>query len=179
MKVYDIKDLSNIHWRKDPTIYDYVRMYRRLCERKEEEIIPKIADNEILIGYETFQLKSDSEELIRPIVFVLRKYDRGICKHKNKKECAYCYDENLYPAEAVIIKGVFRRLNFKITPIQRIRHKIFIKYNYRCVECGATNKETQLHIDHIIPKAKGGTDREDNLQVLCRDCNLGKATDIW
>ncbi len=30
------------------------------------------------------------------------------------------------------------------------------------------------HVDHIIPKAKGGTDDMDNLQTLCRECHSVK-----
>lgn len=32
-----------------------------------------------------------------------------------------------------------------------------------------------LTVDHIIPKALGGTDARENLQVLCRPCNSAKA----
>lgn len=32
-----------------------------------------------------------------------------------------------------------------------------------------------LEIEHIIPKAKGGTDDEENLWLACRSCNLYKA----
>jgi 5-methylcytosine-specific restriction enzyme A len=32
-----------------------------------------------------------------------------------------------------------------------------------------------LTVDHIIPKARGGTDDRENLQVLCRPCNSTKA----
>jgi len=35
-----------------------------------------------------------------------------------------------------------------------------------------------LTVDHIIPKAKGGTDARENLQVLCRPCNAAKAADL-
>ena len=43
-------------------------------------------------------------------------------------------------------------------PIPRqLRHEVFVRDGYRCKECGATNKETRLHVDHIIPVAKGGT----------------------
>lgn len=31
-------------------------------------------------------------------------------------------------------------------------------------------------VDHIIPQAKGGTDHEANLQLLCNHCNLVKST---
>lgn len=33
---------------------------------------------------------------------------------------------------------------------------------------------TDLTVDHVIPKSAGGTDRPDNLQVLCRSCNSRK-----
>ena len=49
---------------------------------------------------------------------------------------------------------------------RKLRHKVFQRDGYRCRECGATNKETTLHIDHIIPVSKGGTNTEDNLQTL-------------
>lgn len=43
-----------------------------------------------------------------------------------------------------------------------------------CLLCSATN--VQLHVDHIIPRSKDRSREldETNLQVLCRDCNLGK-----
>jgi len=54
-----------------------------------------------------------------------------------------------------------------------IAKKIFERDNYKCQnsECGATN---DLTIDHKIPLSKGGTNNEDNLQTLCKICNLKK-----
>ena len=60
-----------------------------------------------------------------------------------------------------------------------IRHEVFKRDGFRCVECGATNKETTLHIDHIIPLAQGGSDEFDNLQTLCEECNLAKGNRAW
>lgn len=34
--------------------------------------------------------------------------------------------------------------------------------------------QTNLEVDHITPRLKGGTDRESNLQVLCSGCNKKK-----
>ena len=35
-------------------------------------------------------------------------------------------------------------------------------------------KERPLHVDHIIPVDRGGTDDESNLQTLCIDCHNQK-----
>jgi len=40
-----------------------------------------------------------------------------------------------------------------------------------CVRCGATKG---LHFDHVIPLSRGGSDEADNVQLLCRSCNLAK-----
>lgn len=40
----------------------------------------------------------------------------------------------------------------------------------------APHASDDLTVDHIVPKALGGTDSRDNLQVLCRSCNSAKAT---
>jgi 5-methylcytosine-specific restriction protein A len=43
-----------------------------------------------------------------------------------------------------------------------------------CRQCGAEGSTTKLHIDHIVPLAKGGSSDPSNLQVLCQRCNLEK-----
>ncbi|WP_184945352.1 HNH endonuclease [Kitasatospora kifunensis] len=35
----------------------------------------------------------------------------------------------------------------------------------------ASHASSDLTVDHIIPKANGGLDDRENLQVLCRSCN--------
>ncbi len=42
-----------------------------------------------------------------------------------------------------------------------------------CVRCHAT---TDLHFDHIIPLSRGGGDHAENIQLLCRSCNLKKGS---
>ena len=56
------------------------------------------------------------------------------------------------------------------------RYQILKRDNHQCQSCGATvNDGAKLEIDHIKPVSKGGTNDPDNLQVLCKDCNLGKS----
>lgn len=60
----------------------------------------------------------------------------------------------------------------------RLRFKVMQRDNFSCVLCGASpakNKNIVLHVDHIIPWAKGGETELDNLQTLCSNCNLGKS----
>jgi 5-methylcytosine-specific restriction endonuclease McrA len=61
------------------------------------------------------------------------------------------------------------------------RYRVLIRDRARCVLCGrtpATELTIELHIDHIIPWSMGGSNQEENLRVLCKDCNLGKRDDI-
>jgi hypothetical protein len=44
----------------------------------------------------------------------------------------------------------------------------------RCLLCGAAAKDKPLHVDHMVPRSKGGATSLDNLQTLCFECNGGK-----
>lgn len=61
------------------------------------------------------------------------------------------------------------------TPWLSLRYKAFVKYGRICQCCGTTDQ--QLHVDHIVPRSRDRSRELDinNLQVLCRDCNLGKS----
>ena len=54
---------------------------------------------------------------------------------------------------------------------QKLRSFIFSRSNGKCVYCGA--KATD--IDHVIPRANGGTDSTYNLVASCRACNQMKS----
>lgn len=60
-----------------------------------------------------------------------------------------------------------------------LRHEVFLKDGYRCVECGATNRDAKLEVDHVVPVSQGGTDELDNLQTLCEKCNQSKSNRAW
>jgi HNH endonuclease len=45
----------------------------------------------------------------------------------------------------------------------------------RCRQCGA---RSQLHFDHVIPRSWGGASTADNVQILCRRCNLQKGASL-
>jgi len=51
---------------------------------------------------------------------------------------------------------------------------VFKRDKFTCQYCGAHPPAVILHVDHIHPVAKGGTNDEDNLVTACEHCNLGK-----
>lgn len=56
-----------------------------------------------------------------------------------------------------------------------LRYDILKRDGFRCVICGASAQDgVKLHVDHIIPVAKGGKTTRSNLRTLCSSCNLGK-----
>lgn len=54
---------------------------------------------------------------------------------------------------------------------EKLRNEIFLRDKNQCVLCGGT---TNLQIDHILPFSRGGQTTKENLQTLCRSCNLKK-----
>ena len=54
---------------------------------------------------------------------------------------------------------------------ETLRNKVFARDGYKCLKCGSTE---DLQLDHIIPFSEGGTTEEENLQTLCKLCNLKK-----
>lgn len=63
----------------------------------------------------------------------------------------------------------------------KLRTQIKERDNYTCCQCGnSTHVEPNLllEIDHIIPIARGGLTKEDNLQTLCWKCNRSKGSKL-
>lgn len=58
---------------------------------------------------------------------------------------------------------------------KRKRFEILKRDGFRCRYCGATPGVDGLHVDHIMPQSKGGSDHPDNLMTACSWCNLGKS----
>jgi hypothetical protein len=54
-----------------------------------------------------------------------------------------------------------------------VQEAVYLRDGGKCKHCGTTR---DLQFDHILPHSKGGNDTVDNLQLLCRKCNLSKGS---
>lgn len=53
----------------------------------------------------------------------------------------------------------------------KLRQEVYERDQWRCRRCGS---QDGLQIDHIQPHSKGGVNSLENLQTLCKSCNLSK-----
>ena len=67
------------------------------------------------------------------------------------------------------------------SPNVKKRRRIFDRDGNRCLKCSFTpsdlprsNRTNWLTLDHVVPKSKGGSNSDENLQTLCRICNHEK-----
>jgi len=77
---------------------------------------------------------------------------------------------NVFPAPSVI------RIHRYISPVKESvvlnKKNIFRRDNYTCQYCGKKNSD--LTIDHVVPRVKGGKDSWNNLVTACQRCNNTK-----
>ncbi|HEX9414828.1 MAG TPA: RNA-guided endonuclease IscB, partial [Ktedonobacterales bacterium] len=55
-----------------------------------------------------------------------------------------------------------------------VREYVLEKCARKCAYCGA--QTMPLQVEHIVPKARGGSNRVSNLTIACEPCNMAKGT---
>lgn len=132
-----------------------------------------------------FKASTAFELLISNIIAVeiLSEYIEIIAKTK-KGSGKYHIGKDSNIVEAYIeyaIKRFHRQLDFSQSSgntrhiPQNIKNAVWQKCQGKCVQCSSS---AYLEFDHIIPFSKGGSNSENNLQILCRKCNLEKSNQI-
>ncbi|MBO7273350.1 MAG: topoisomerase DNA-binding C4 zinc finger domain-containing protein, partial [Clostridia bacterium] len=102
-----------------------------------------------------------------------------------RKEDIFNFEDVFACYESVSRSRMDRDTYKKISAVERgevsdsLRYDILNRDNFTCVICGASARQgVRLHVDHVIPIAKGGKSTPDNLRTLCERCNIGKSDKI-
>lgn len=61
----------------------------------------------------------------------------------------------------------------------RQRYAVLMRDHFTCIYCGRRPPMVYLEVDHFHPVAAGGGNEDSNLATACRDCNAGKADQVW
>jgi 5-methylcytosine-specific restriction endonuclease McrA len=78
---------------------------------------------------------------------------------------------------ALPVPSVIRLLEYIRIPYERkelSRKNVLLRDGYTCQYCGRKFPSSELTIDHVIPRAKGGRTSWDNVVTCCRKCNTRK-----
>jgi 5-methylcytosine-specific restriction endonuclease McrA len=77
------------------------------------------------------------------------------------------------PAPSVIRLVYYVRIPRPVR-IPLSRHTIMLRDGFACQYCGASPPRSQLTIDHVLPKVRGGGSSWENLVCACNRCNQVK-----
>lgn len=171
------KDLEIIQM-KD-VFQKYIKYYRLLQGQIKEElkklprgVVKKRIKNGGKYCYYCLEYREDGKVVNKHIgknepKELIEQTRRGNILRKRLREI----DDNLFAL------GWTRRRNG--TALAK-RFAILNRDNFTCQYCGRNVKTHKivLHVDHIIPKKRGGGDELSNLITSCEDCNLSKMTSL-
>ena len=75
------------------------------------------------------------------------------------------------------VPRIIRLLAYEKLPRQRVkfnRRNIFARDGNRCQYCGKKFPTTELSLDHVVPRSKGGPASWENIVCACLKCNVKK-----
>lgn len=86
-------------------------------------------------------------------------------------------DEVHSPSKVVPVPSVIRLLEYRRIPRQTralSRKNILLRDRYTCQYCGHVFSASELTLDHVMPRSRGGKSSWENLVTSCRRCNNHK-----
>lgn len=156
--VYYLKSKLNLNKKKDIELYDFCKLIA-------------------IDGFSISEAVKTINVSLRAMQIRLKRRTSGQIKLKDLK---WVYKLN-HPE---ILYSQLTKRNPKrreYLPLQ-VRYNILVRDKFKCKICGISSDKAMLHIDHIIPVSKGGTNDFNNLRTLCAFCNLGKKNtdeELW
>ena len=98
---------------------------------------------------------------------------------KDKAEVLEVAEQHIRSASISIPMPLVIRLVYYVRVPRRVyiplsRRTLMIRDSYTCQYCGAQPPKSNLTIDHVVPKTRGGQTVWDNVVCACKPCNLQK-----
>jgi 5-methylcytosine-specific restriction endonuclease McrA len=81
--------------------------------------------------------------------------------------------------QALRVPSVIRLLEYRRIPHQTralSRKNILLRDRNTCQYCGTILAASDLTLDHVIPRSRGGTSTWENLVACCHECNRRKGS---
>ncbi|GIX07202.1 MAG: HNH endonuclease [Candidatus Poribacteria bacterium] len=87
--------------------------------------------------------------------------------------------EILLRSEATVIRVPYvirlrRYVHIPHRPIKFSRRNVLTRDQYTCQYCGRQFPPSELTLDHVLPRSRGGRTAWDNVVTACRSCNHKK-----
>lgn len=118
------------------------------------------------IRQEVLSLFHTSKNYIKTVEIIIKKYTGCIISEEESK---------------IIFKWLiayFRKNERRRNYCKAFKIEMLKKQNYKCKICGKNIEYSNSELDHIIPWDFVGDELEDNLQMLCNECNERKGRSI-
>jgi 5-methylcytosine-specific restriction endonuclease McrA len=81
------------------------------------------------------------------------------------------------PRHAILVPRVIRLVTYDKVPKREVkfsRRNILARDENRCQYCGKKLPASQLSVDHVVPKSRGGKSTWTNVVAACNPCNTRK-----
>jgi len=94
-----------------------------------------------------------------------------------KGVCTVVVPTSIRVCPGVYLPSVIRLMEYKRIPYrtqQVTRKNILVRDGYRCMYCGTRKDGSELELEHVIPKSRGGKNTWENLVAACAPCNRRK-----
>lgn len=114
-----------------------------------------------------------SAKIVEPITYRLYDWEEWLLNEPNEDEQKIrCIDFAIKIPEIIVLTKYSR-----VPKVGLVfnRRNIYTRDNNTCQYCGNQYSTTELSIDHVTPRSKGGKSTFENCVVACLSCNRKKA----
>ena len=94
---------------------------------------------------------------------------------ENHSHMVRTIEEEYQLPSVVRLKRYIRLQNFS-SRVRCTRQNVILRDGYRCQYCRIKLPMTQLTVDHIVPRSRGGRSSWTNLVAACKPCNRKKGS---